>query len=72
MTLDRHAVFDSAAHTSCRLEKEAIAVELVPSHLAFLPYPHKICHIVLQYFNHDQQAIRETFEADSPTRRYWS
>src|SRR6267143_5453058 len=44
-------------------EKEAIAVELVPSHLAFFPYPHRISHIVLQYFNHDQQAIRETFRS---------
>jgi len=43
------------------LEKEAIALELSPRAIVCFPYPHRVTHVLLEYYPNSSQRISETF-----------
>lgn len=44
------------------LKKEAIVVQLSPRAVLYFPYPHRVTHVVLQYFQTSNQSIQDTFQ----------
>ena len=44
------------------VQKEAIAAELIPKTILYLPYPHSVTNVVLQYSVRGDQSISKTFQ----------